>query len=110
MKMIRNKALLLALGFSSLVFIQSAQAGPIERGRELHKENCISCHVSIQGGDGTGIYTREDRKVEDYDALDAQVRRCKTSLNASWPEHQIQDLLSYLNGIFYKFQIDDNND
>lgn len=86
------------IGFSSTSF-----AGSVETGRELHQENCISCHKAKMGGDGSGIYTREDRRMDSYAALNKQVRRCKTSLGVPWPEHQIKDVITYLNQTFYKF-------
>lgn len=85
-----------------------AQAGDAERGRELHQENCIRCHASMQGGiygaDGTGIYVRENRRIDSLEGLYNQVRRCKTSLGVSWPEDQIEDVVTYLNQNFYKFE------
>ena len=79
-------------------------AGNVESGRELHQENCISCHQAKMGGDGSGIYTREDRRIDSFDALNKQVRRCKTSLGVPWPDHQIEDVIVYLNETFYKFK------
>ncbi len=90
---------ILVIGTSS-----SALAGNIETGRELHQENCISCHQAKMGGDGSGIYIREDRRMESFSALNKQVRRCKTSLGVPWPEHQIKDVIFYLNETFYKFK------
>jgi len=87
------------IGISSTTF-----AGSVEIGRELHQENCISCHQAQMGGDGSGIYTRENRRMESYAALNKQVRRCKTSLGVPWPEHQIKDVIFYLNETFYKFK------
>ena len=83
---------------------QISYAGDIQRGRELHKENCISCHANAFGGDGTGIYTRADRKMESYAGLRKQVMRCKTALGVSWPDDQIDDVVTYLNESFYKFK------
>lgn len=95
---------LLVIGFSLVISQNSFAAGDIERGKELHKENCTSCHASALGGDGTKIYTRADRKIDSYEALENQVKRCKTALGVSWPEHQIDDVLAYLNETFYKFK------
>lgn len=78
-------------------------AGDIQLGKELHDENCIRCHVSMVGGDGSGIYVREDRKMDSLATLNKQVRRCKTSLGVPWPDHQIDDVITYLNSTFYKF-------
>jgi len=78
-------------------------AADIERGKSLHDENCIECHVSIAGGDGSGIYTRPDRRIDSLPALRAQVMRCKNSMGVSWPEDQIDDVVAYLNKMYYKF-------
>ena len=94
----RTISSLLLLCCSSILF-----AADIRHGKELHDSNCISCHASLLGGDGTGIYTRENRKMESYPALDKQVRRCRDSLGMSWPEDQIIDVITYLNETFYKF-------
>jgi mono/diheme cytochrome c family protein len=90
----------LLTGSSQLVYAVDAQ-----RGKELHDENCTKCHISLVGGDGTGIYVREDRRIDSYSALYNQVKRCKTSLGVPWPEHQIEDVISYLNTKFYKFDV-----
>lgn len=100
MKILSGLAMVL-LGASSI-----AMAGDIDSGRELHQENCISCHQAQMGGDGSAIYTRQDRRIESYEALNTQVRRCKTSLGVPWPEHQIEDVITYLNVTFYKFKTD----
>lgn len=78
-------------------------AESIERGKDLHDSNCISCHATLYGNDGTAIYTREDRKIDTYPALVRQIKRCKNSMGAPWPEDQIADLVAYLNHQFYKF-------
>lgn len=91
-----------------LLLTGPVHAGDAERGRELHRENCINCHASMKGGiygeDGTGIYVRENRRIHSLQALYKQVRRCKTSLGVSWPESQIEDVVTYLNQNFYKFE------
>ncbi|MCG6886714.1 MAG: cytochrome c [Proteobacteria bacterium] len=82
----------------------SAQAADLERGKSLHNENCTHCHISMMGGDGSAIYTRENRRIESLDALRKQVNRCKDSLGASWPPDQIDDVVFYLNQTYYKFE------
>ena len=93
--------LYIALLFS--VLSSTAMAADIERGKSLHDDNCIECHVSIQGGDGSGIYTRADRRIDSLPALRSQVNRCKNSMGVSWPEDQIDDVVAYLNSMYYKF-------
>lgn len=89
--------------FVAFYGMTQAYAANIERGKELHDGYCISCHASMLGGDGTAIYTRVERRIDSMEALQHQVRRCKTSLDASWPDDQVDDLLEYLNQTFYKF-------
>lgn len=90
---------------AGVIFLASTNgfAADIERGKQLHEENCLKCHTSIMGGDPNSIYTREDRRIGSLAALDKQVRRCKTSLGVSWPDDQIDDVVTYLNETFYKF-------
>lgn len=78
-------------------------AADLKRGKSLHDDNCIECHVSIQGGDGSGIYTRQDRRIDSLTALSSQVNRCKNSMGVSWPQDQIDDVVAYLNSSYYKF-------
>ncbi len=76
----------------------------IERGQQLHDSNCTSCHAAIYGDKGNKIYTREDRKIDSLNSLQAQLKRCKNSLGTNWPEDQMQDLQHYLNSTFYHFK------
>ena len=76
----------------------------IENGRELHDSNCTTCHINLQGGDGTGIYTRENRRIESYPALIKQVKRCRDSMGMPWPKEHIDDVVEYLDTSFYKFE------
>ena len=91
----------LALLFT--VLSSTAVAADIARGKSLHDDNCVECHVSIQGGDGSGIYTRPDHRIDSLPALRSQVNRCKNSMGVSWPEDQIDDVVAYLNSMYYKF-------
>ena len=94
---------LLSLAVLFTVLFSTAIASDVNRGKSLHDDNCIECHVSIQGGDGSGIYTREDRRIDSLPALRSQVNRCKNSMGVSWPEDQIDDVVAYLNSMYYKF-------
>ena len=88
----------------SWILAAALQAAPdLQRGKSLHDENCIKCHAGMVGGDGTGIYTRPDRRIESLAGLRRQVNRCKDSLGMPWPADQIDDVVYYLNQTFYKF-------
>jgi mono/diheme cytochrome c family protein len=93
----------LSLALLFTVLSGTAMAADIARGKSLHDDNCVECHVSIQGGDGSGIYTRPDRRIDSLPALRSQVKRCKNSMGVSWPEDQIDDVVAYLNSMYYKF-------
>jgi hypothetical protein len=88
----------------SCMLITFSVNADINNGKELHDSNCTSCHISMQGGDGSGIYTREHKRIETYPALVKQVKRCRDSLGVPWPEEHINDVVEYLNSTFYKYK------
>ena len=96
-------ATILTLGLS-ISCIGSAHAVDLKRGKQLLEENCIKCHADMVGGDGSKIYTRENRRIDSLAGLNKQVHRCKNSLGVSWPEDQIADVVAYLNKTYYKFK------
>ena len=76
----------------------------IAAGKALHEKNCISCHASSFGGDGSGIYTREYAKVKTSKGLVAQVRTCNTNIGLKWFEDEELNVAAYLNQTYYKFE------
>ncbi len=72
-------------------------------GAALYAENCVACHAAMTGGDGSVLYTRDDRSVKSSDALHKQVNRCQSSLGLNWSNAQINSVQQYLNNSFYKF-------
>ena len=76
----------------------------LNAGQALVEKNCISCHASSYGGDGTEIYTRAFRKVESTQALIAQVRACNTNLDLKWFEEDEFNAAAYLNKRYYQFE------
>lgn len=96
-------ALQLTLLFSLAALPFSANAG-IERGMKLHEENCIACHASRYGNDGTEIYTRPNHRIRNLAALETQVRRCKDNIGLTWFDDEVDDVVNYLNKTFYQFK------
>ncbi|HQR51274.1 MAG TPA: cytochrome c [Methylophilaceae bacterium] len=78
-------------------------AGDPKVGRQMVEKNCIACHASRFGGDGSAIYTREDRKIKDAKGLIQQIRTCNTNLGLKWFEDEELNVASYLNKSYYKF-------
>ena len=90
------------------VFASAAQAEPFSQGdaaigKKMVQENCISCHADKYGGDGSGIYTRDDRKVHSSSQLLAQIRNCNTMLGEQCFEDEELHVARYLNQTYYKF-------
>ena len=81
-----------------------AEEVSIAHGKELHNQSCTSCHVRMQGGDGSTLYTRSNRRVNSLGALDAQVRRCESNLELKWFDEDIISVSQYLNSEYYKLQ------
>lgn len=76
----------------------------VSAGQALVEKNCISCHASSYGGDGSEIYTRAFRKVKSSMALVAQVRACNTNLDLKWFDEDEFNTAGYLNKRYYQFE------
>jgi mono/diheme cytochrome c family protein len=100
MKPTRTRAA--AIAILAMLSGASAQA-EINRGQQLHSANCISCHTSMVGGNGTALYTRANRMVGSRDQLIAQVRRCESTLGLRWFDEDVMAVVEYLNSNFYRF-------
>ena len=79
-------------------------AADLKAGKTLVEHNCISCHASSYGGDGSEIYTRAFHKVESAQSLVAQVRACNTNLDLKWFEEEELNAAAYLNKQYYHFE------
>jgi len=77
-------------------------AGDPRIGKQMVEKNCIACHATRYGGDGSTIYTREDRRVKDAKGLIAQIRVCNTNIGLKWFEDEELHVASYLNKTYYK--------
>ncbi len=66
------------------------------------KAKCQKCH-------GTEVFTREDRKVKDLEALETQIRMCDSQLSVNWFDEDISDVVAYLKEAFYTFDAKANN-
>lgn len=70
----------------------------IRAGKEIHDKNCISCHDS-------SVYTRLERRMNNYPELLAQVRRCDANLATRLFDEEIQQVALYLNQTYYQFNL-----
>ncbi len=95
--------MILLLLASSYAQAEPFQSGDAKAGKALVDKHCISCHASSFGGDGSGIYTRDYRKVKSSKGLVAQIRNCNTMLGLKWFEDEELNVAKYLNQSYYKF-------
>ncbi|HOP16938.1 MAG: cytochrome c [Gammaproteobacteria bacterium] len=61
-----------------------------------HDAQCMRCH-------DTSVYTREDRRVRNYPALEAQVARCDANLATKLFPDDLSLLVEHLNTQYYRF-------
>lgn len=61
-----------------------------------HEQHCTRCH-------GTEVYTREDRRVQSYPMLEAQVARCDANLATGLFPEDLARLVEHLNTQYYGF-------
>jgi len=108
MKKFLRITLILSLMGASHVYADQYSAlyagGDPIAGKSLLQKNCISCHASSFGGDGSAIYTRENRLVKTSRGLKAQVRNCNTMLGLKWFEDEELHVASNLNQTYYRFE------
>ena len=100
------RALFVLLAFFSFNAVQAApfEKGDAAKGRALADKQCQACHVSLFKGDGSGVYTRADRKVKTTAQLAARIAGCNANTGAGWfPEDEV-DVAAHLNKTYYKFK------
>ena len=67
-----------------------------EEGKELHDQSsCLRCH-------GSEMYTRDDRKVQDYSDLKRQVSFCSNNLSTGWFPEEEELVVDFLNKTYYQ--------
>lgn len=101
----RTLLLLATLPFA-LPSVQAAPfaKGDVAAGAKLHAEQCNACHAARFHDDGSGIYTRKDRKAKNAASLAGWITTCNANLgNHLFPEDEL-NLAAYLNQKYYKFK------
>jgi cytochrome c553 len=78
--------------------------GDSATGKKLHDAKCVACHQRLAGGDGSGIYTRIDRKIQTPKALLQRIAACNAQVNAGWFPEDEEHAAAYLNRQYYRFK------
>ena len=88
----------LMIVFSTLVAVTGNVASAADfDAASYHQAQCTRCHDS-------SVYTRKDRRVNSYQALQSQVARCDANLATKLFPEDLAQLVDYLNNSYYKFQ------
>lgn len=74
----------------------SLSIGDAGNGEKLHARFCTGCHT-------TTVYTRPGRVVKSYGGLVGRVGGCSSQLKLDFSRDQINDIVAYLNGHYYKY-------
>lgn len=87
--------------------VRAEEFAAVEEGRQLLEEhNCNgNCHQSHSAdNEALSLYTREDRKARDREALDRYVRLCVASVGTMVFPDEMAKMSSALNADFYKYK------
>ncbi|MBI1173828.1 MAG: cytochrome c [Sideroxydans sp.] len=93
-----------------LLTATAAHADPFAQGNAQAGKNlfdqyhCNRCHMAIEGGDGSRIFTRINHKVTNPRQLVAQLHICGGNVGLDVTPQQEQDLGAYLNQNYYHFK------
>lgn len=95
--------ILSCFSLSSTTFAAAAETSG-QKGKVLHDKLCLSCHTGMFGGDGSGIYTRDDRRVHSFPGLEKQIGNCNHNLGFNLNKEQLANILDYLSQTYYMFE------
>jgi cytochrome c len=79
-------------------------AADAKLGKPLHDKQCVACHVKLMGGDGSLMYTRKPRLINDAVALEKRVAACSARTDAPWLPEDEANVAAWLNKTYYKFK------
>lgn len=82
----------------------ASSAADIAKGKSLHDEKCVGCHVKRFGGDGSEIYTRANRIIKSREALGQRVATCNAMVSAGLLPEDEENIAAYLAQRYYKFK------
>ena len=88
----------------------SAMAAPFpdgnaQAGKKIFDENkCNRCHIGKVGGDGSAIFTRPDRIVNNIQEMVDRMHVCSGAVGMALTKQKEQDLGAYLNQTYYHFK------
>jgi len=73
-------------------------------GKEHHDKSCIACHIRLQGGDGSTMYTRDNRLLSTKLGIMKRVATCNAQTKAGLLPAEEAQVAAYLNLQYYRFK------
>ena len=95
---------LLLLAFPSLAMALPWGDADLRQGEQLHTQACVSCHARYYGGDGSGMYTRDQRQVTSAAALLQRTATCNSQTRSGWFPEDEAAVAAHLNHRHYHFK------
>jgi mono/diheme cytochrome c family protein len=74
-----------------------SMSGAAQRGELLYETHCITCHSAK-------MHWRDQRVVQDWPGLKAEVRRWQGAVSLAWNEDDIAEVARYLNQTVYHLE------
>ena len=81
-----------------------SRSGTRCRARSFTSRSAPRCHVAQFGGDGSSVFTREDRRIHTPAALLAQVQGCNQRARTGLSAEDEQSVAAWLDQRYYKFK------
>ncbi|WP_190600021.1 hypothetical protein [Candidatus Vesicomyidisocius sp. SY067_SCS001] len=82
------------------MLVTSSDTFSNEKGKALHKESCINCHIIEHNNT---FYTRNNSRLHNHFDLRKQVSNCVNALNINWFPDKEKSVVNYLNDEYYNF-------
>ncbi|MDH5649790.1 MAG: cytochrome c [Gammaproteobacteria bacterium] len=92
-----GKLLFILLLMSTNTVNAALLLGDAKKGKESYNTHCTKCH-------GTDVFTHNNRQVKSVEGLVARVKMCNGQLKMNLDKDTLDDITSYLNESFYKFE------
>ncbi|MFN4263645.1 MAG: cytochrome c [Thioalkalivibrionaceae bacterium] len=102
----RPRLAVISLACAGLFLGSTAKADDVRAGKALHDSaNCVECHVSRFGSatDPFAVYKREDRRVNNFNALVSMVDACNVNLDVGWFPDEVEQVARYLEDAHYDY-------
>lgn len=87
-----------------LLSLSTQAADDPKLGKSLHEKHCAACHAGLEGGDGSAMYTRKPRLINNLVALGQRVTTCSALTKSGLFPEDDANIAAWLNEAYYKFK------